>query len=57
MSSSPYEASIWGHLVAMLGNEYAAAGIMGWWLGESGLFPHLNGKENYHIFYFLLILR
>lgn len=39
MSSSPYEAAIWGHLVAMLGNEYAAAGIMGWWLGESGLYP------------------
>ena len=39
MSSSPYEAVIWGHLVAMLGNEYAAAGIMGWWLGESGLYP------------------
>lgn len=23
----------------LLNNEYAAAGIMGWWVGESGLFP------------------
>ena len=37
MSNSPYESAIWQHLMMFLGNEYAVAGIMGWWKGESGL--------------------
>lgn len=36
---SPYEGNIWAALMRFLNNEYAVAGIMGWWVGESGLYP------------------
>ena len=36
---SPYEANIWNYLMSAFGNEYAVAGIMGWCVGESSLYP------------------
>ena len=37
---SPYEALIWKLLFNEFHNAFAVAGIMGWMVGESGLYPY-----------------
>lgn len=37
---SPYEKTIWDTLMAFYNNPYAVAGMMGWMVGESGLYPY-----------------
>lgn len=42
---SPYEALIWKLLFNEFHNAFAVAGIMGWMVGESGLYPYRCEKD------------
>ena len=42
---SPYEALIWKLLFNEFHNSFAVAGIMGWMVGESGLYPYRCEKD------------
>ena len=42
---SPYEALIWNLLFNEFHNSFAVAGIMGWMVGESGLYPYRCEKD------------